>query len=144
MSDDGEHRCLRIATYLVPDYPLSLYQTLQYYLESVLGCSCLLVIESRVKGAIDSENNPFTNNLVDLGENDFCDCHWCIVFFVVSRSAIVIVLVECVGFIFNSTYIASKDDRNMELLPVAPVREKPKGPSKPEYSGNLILSKSRQ
>jgi len=31
----------------------------------------------------------------------------------------------------------------MELLPVAPVREKPKGPSKPEYNGNIILSKSR-
>ena len=66
MTSDREQN-LRIGTYLVPDYPLTFFQTVQYYLESVLECTSILAVESRIKGGFKLENNAFVNNWIDLG-----------------------------------------------------------------------------
>ena len=66
---------LKILTYLVPDLPLELFQTYQYYLEESLDIPTSLSVESRYKG-ISPTRNPILDGEADIGRYYFASKHW--------------------------------------------------------------------
>ena len=58
---------LRLVTYLVPSYPVELFETLAQYLEEALGCETTLGVESRFDAPASGRCDPFRAGLADLG-----------------------------------------------------------------------------
>ena len=78
---------LRMITYLSPGLPISLFQSIQYYIEERLGRSTYLMMESRASGPLDDRKDPFTTDHVDIGKSiylligvlHYCQ-HPCVIF----------------------------------------------------------------
>lgn len=59
---------LRVITYMVPGFPVELFETISQYLEATLDKPTLLIYESRFNGPQSKEFDPFKTNSADLGK----------------------------------------------------------------------------
>lgn len=106
---------LHMLTYLYPGLPIELFQTYQYYLETVLGYKSYLSVETRWSAPPTGEVDPFTANDVDL------------------------------AFMCSTGYVRLQNEHNqfMELLPVAPVHDHRKNDRRPVYFSEVIVRKEK-
>jgi len=102
---------LRLATYLSPSIPVEYFEVLAHYLESQLNIPSILIYESRWDGPPKDRLDPFTANQVDI------------------------------AFINGPSFLELVDSKNkfVNLLPVTPVHQHPRGEGKPGYFSDVIV-----
>lgn len=64
----GDRPKLRLGTYMCPSHPVELYELFMKYLEEELPCEATLVYESRAGGPLPDRTDPFTADMLDIGE----------------------------------------------------------------------------
>ncbi|XP_013420778.1 uncharacterized protein LOC106181064 [Lingula anatina] len=106
-----EAKSLRMITYLSPNVPVEVFETIMQYLEEKLEREAYLIYESRWSGPPRSRTDPFTKDEAD------------------------------VGFICSPSFLRLQDRKNkyIEHIPVAPVFVHPKGENRPVYFSDVII-----